>query len=104
MVAVGRNRSRWRFAATAVVAAVGAFLGYTFGSGFGSTVLTEWFSAMVALALAILILIGLAVVAVLIRWKSTNENPALRSVIRAGALFVAGIGLGWVLSRVFASA
>jgi hypothetical protein len=77
--------------------------GYTFGSGFGSTILTEWFSAIVALALASLILIVLLVLAVLMRWKSTNRDPALRSVIRVGALFVAAIGLGWVLSRFFAS-
>jgi galactitol-specific phosphotransferase system IIC component len=87
-----------------VVAAGGTYLGYTFGSGLGSTGLTEWFSAMIALALAILILIVLVVVAVLIRWKSTSRDPALRSVIRVGALFVAGIGIGWVLSQFFASA
>jgi uncharacterized membrane protein len=104
MVAVGRNRSVWRLVSAAVAAAGGAYLGYTFGSGFGSPILTEWFSAFVALALAILILILLVVVALLIRWKSTNSDPALRSVIRVGALFVAGIALGWVLSAFFASA
>lgn len=103
MVAVARNRSKWRLASAALVAAGGAYLGYTFGSGVGSTVLTEWFSALVALALAILILIVLGAVAVLIRWKSTRD-PAFRSVIRVGALFVAGIAVGLVLSRFFTSA
>ena len=104
MVAVARNRSKWRLASAALVAAGGAYLGYTFGSGVGSTVLTEWFSALVALALAILILIVLGAVAVLIRWKSTGRDPAFRSVIRVGALFVAGIAVGLVLSRFFTSA
>jgi len=45
----------------------------------------------------------LVIVAVLIRWKSTNSDPSLRSVSRVGVLFVAGIGLGWVLSVIFAS-
>jgi hypothetical protein len=104
MTASTRDRSIWRLATATLVAAGGAYLGYTFGSGSGSTNLTEWFSAMVAVALATLILIVLVVVAVLIRWKSTNRDPALRSVIRVGALFVAGIALGWVLSVLFASA
>jgi hypothetical protein len=89
-----------RLAFGAVVAAGGAYLGYTFGSGSGSTGLTDWFSAMVALALAILILIVLVVVAVLIRFRSTTSDPAFRSVIRAGVLFVSGVGLGWVLGWV----
>jgi hypothetical protein len=90
----GDGRCRW------------CHLGYTYGSGFGSTGLAEWFSAKVALALAILILIliMLAGVAVLIRWKSTNHDPALRSGIRVGALFVVGVGTRWVLSRFLTSA
>jgi hypothetical protein len=104
MVAAGRNRSLWRLAIAAVFAAGGAYLGYTFGAGFGSMELTQWFSAIVALALATLILIVLSAVAVLIRWKSTGSDPALRSVIGVGVLFVAGIALGWVLALVVASA
>lgn len=104
MVAQTRNVSTWRLASSAVIAGGGAYLGYTFGSGSGSTGITDWFSAMVALAIAVLILIVLVVAAVLIRAKSTNSDPALRSVMRVGALFVSGIGLGWVLSRVFAAA
>ena len=99
MNAVGRKQSPWKLASAAVAATGGAYLGYIFGAGSGSMILTEWFSAIVALALAILILIVLTVVTVLIRWKSTNGDPALRSVIRVGVLFVAGIGLGLVLSR-----
>jgi hypothetical protein len=94
----------WRLALSALFAGGGAYLGYTFGSGYGSTGITDWFGAMAALAIAVLILIVLVVAAVLIRAKSTNSDPALRSVIRAGALFVTGIGLGWVLSLVFAAA
>jgi hypothetical protein len=84
-----------------VVAGLGAYLGYVFGSGYGSSGMTSAFSAMIALSLAIVILIVLVVAAVLIRWKSTNSDPALRSVLRTGALFLAGIGVGWVLTLVF---
>ena len=100
MVADTRNRSVRRLGLGALVAAGGAFLGYTFGSGYGSTGLTEWFSAMVALALATLILIILVVVAVLIRWKSTSDDPLFRSVARTGVLFVAGSAIGLVLAEV----
>jgi uncharacterized membrane protein len=104
VVANRRKLSPWKLAVAALVAGGGAYLGYTFGAGAGSTGMTAWFGAMVALALAVLILIVLGVTAALIRFKSTNSDPALRSVIRTGALFLAGTGVGWALSRAFAFA
>jgi hypothetical protein len=101
MVTEMRNRSLWGLGFGAVVAAGGVYLGSTFASGYGSTGLTEWFSAMVALALATLILILLVVFAVLIRWKTTSDDPLFRSVVRTGVLFVAGIAIGLVLAQAF---
>ena len=101
MVAETRNRSVWGRGLRMLIAAGGLYLGFTFASGHGSTSLTEWFSAMVALALATLILILLVVVAVLIRWKTTSGDPLFRSVVRTGVLFVAGIAIGLVLAQAF---
>jgi len=100
MVAGTRNRSLWARALGALVAVGGLYLGITFASGYGSTGLTEWFSAMVALALSIFILIVLVVVAVLIRWKTTSDDPLFRSMVRTGLLFVAGIAIGLVLAQI----
>ena len=101
MVAHPRNRSVRGLGLGALLAAGGLYLGLTFASGYGSTGLTEWFSAMVALALATLILILLILIAVLVRWKATSGDPLFRSVVRTAVLFVAGIAMGLVLAQIF---
>ena len=87
----------------AALAALGAWLGSLMGLGWGSTGLTAFFNAAVSLVLAILIIAGLIVTAVLVGWKRHDRRAAMLPFATAGALFVGAVGVGWGLSQLFRS-
>ncbi len=92
----------WKLLFLTAFAGLGAWLGYLIGAGWGSTGLSSFFSAAIALSLSILIVVVLTVTAGLVGWKRSDRLAAMRPMILAGVLFLASIGVGWAISRVVA--
>jgi hypothetical protein len=98
----GRNRSIWKLTFLAAFAGLGAWLGSLIGSGWGSTGLSSFVNAAIALSLSILIMLVLTVTTVLVGWKRRDRFAAMRPMILAGALFLGAIGVGWAIAQALA--
>jgi hypothetical protein len=96
------GRSLWKVAFLATFAGLGAWMGTLIGSGWGSTGLSSFVNAAIALSLSILILVVLTVTALLVGWKRSDRFAAMRPMILAGGLFLGAIGAGWAIARAFA--